>query len=85
MSDETTDEDAPACDFVINGDERHGYGYRCACGDRNLGWRAATREAIEDERDYHLGVKPRPEVLGPHPDEGVTNAVVVTMKGLRTP
>lgn len=57
--------DDEACDFVINGDERHGYGYRCSCGDRNLGFRFVARAAAEDERDYHLGVKPRPEALGP--------------------
>jgi hypothetical protein len=84
VSGESADDDVE-CDFVINGDDRHGYGYRCACGSRNYGWRAVTRAAIEEERDYHLGVKPRPEVLGPHPNEGVTCSVVVTMKGLRKP
>lgn len=71
-------------DFKIYGDERHGYGYRCSCGSRNLGFRFVSRGAAEIERDYHLGRKSRPEVLGPpEPPESRTNTITVRTYGLR--
>lgn len=84
MSGESEDDDVE-CDFVINGDDRHGYGYRCACGSRNLGCRYVTRAAVEEERDYHMGLKPRPEVLGPPEPPSSMISVRVTMKGWGTP